>query len=107
MLRWASSSETDLRQSATELSGSLHRGMRQVVLDFTDVSHLDYRGVKPLLARAEAFRRAGGDVKLSGLSPYLARHLPRARAPTTPSSSTRTLNDARAAFEPGHDAWLH
>ncbi len=48
-----------------------HRGVTQIVLDLTDVSHFDYRGVRPLLARAELFRRAGGDIKLSGLSPYV------------------------------------
>jgi anti-sigma B factor antagonist len=49
-----------------------NKGTRNVVIDFAEVSHLDYRGVKPLLARAELFRNAGGDIKLSGLSAYLA-----------------------------------
>ncbi len=41
------------------------------VLDFTDVSHLDYRTVRPLVERAERARQLGGDLKLAGLSPYL------------------------------------
>ncbi len=49
-----------------------NRRVRHVVIDFTDVSHLDYRVVRPLMARADSFRAVGGDVKLSGLSPYLA-----------------------------------
>lgn len=48
-----------------------HRGVRHVVLDFAQVEHLDYRTVRSLLARAERFRAAGGDIKLCGLSPYL------------------------------------
>jgi anti-anti-sigma factor len=47
------------------------RGVTQVVIDFAGVTHFDFRGVKPLLQRAELFREAGGDLKLSGLSPYL------------------------------------
>jgi len=47
------------------------RGVHQIVVDFTDVTHFDFRGVKPLMARAEVFRKAGGDLKLAGLSPYL------------------------------------
>ncbi|HEY0882085.1 MAG TPA: STAS domain-containing protein [Archangium sp.] len=43
----------------------------EIVIDFADVTHFDYRGVKPLVRRAELLRELGGDVKLSGLSPYL------------------------------------
>src|SRR5690349_17844542 len=64
--------EAALGQVSEELGRRLLRGVRQVVVDFSEVAHLDYRGVRPLSARAEGFRRAGGDIKLSGLSPYLA-----------------------------------
>ena len=47
-------------------------GYVRYVLDFTDVSHLDYRGVRPLVERAQRIRELGGDLKLAGLSPYLA-----------------------------------
>jgi anti-anti-sigma factor len=47
------------------------RGVTRVVIDFAGVTHFDFRGVKPLIQRAELFREAGGDLKLSGLSPYL------------------------------------
>lgn len=46
-------------------------GVTEVVIDFTEVTHFDYRGVKPLVRRAELLRELGGDVKLAGLSPYL------------------------------------
>lgn len=46
-------------------------GQREVVIDFADVTHFDYRGVKPLVRRAEVLRELGGDLKLAGLSPYL------------------------------------
>ena len=47
-------------------------GVVRYVLDFTDVSHLDYRTVRPLVERAERARELCGDLKLAGLSPYLA-----------------------------------
>lgn len=46
-------------------------GVIEVVIDFSGVTHFDYRAVKPLVARAEAMRVLGGDLKLAGLSPYL------------------------------------
>ena|SRR5687768_10311508 len=89
--------EQDLLQLCDELASRLQRGLRQVVLDFSDVGHLNYRGVKPLMARAEAFRRAGGDVKLSGLSPYLAAIF-RAAGAHDAFEVYPHMNDARAAF---------
>jgi len=90
-------SEQDLLQLCEELTGKLQRGVRQVVLDFADVGHLNYRGVKPLMARAEAFRRTGGDLKLSGLSPYLAAIF-RAAGAHDSFEIYPHMNDARAAF---------
>lgn len=46
-------------------------GTVEVVIDFSDVTHFDYRGVKPMVRRAEVLRELGGDLKLAGLSPYL------------------------------------
>lgn len=89
--------EKDLVQVCDDLAGRMQRGLRNAVLDFSDVSHLDYRGVKPLLARAEAFRKAGGDIKLSGLSPYLAAIL-RAAGAHDRFELYPHMNDARAAF---------
>jgi anti-sigma B factor antagonist len=64
-------SHADWEDLADHLFRLAHRGITQVVIDFSGVSHLDYRAVKPLSARTEIFRKAGGDVRLAGLSPYL------------------------------------
>ena len=90
-------SEQDLLQLCEDLTRKMQRGVRQVVLDFADVGHLNYRGVKPLMARAEAFRRTGGDLKLSGLSPYLAAIF-RAAGAHERFEMYPHMNDARAAF---------
>ncbi len=89
--------EKELEQVSEELLRRLRHGVRQVVLDFSEVPHLDYRGVKPLLGRAEAFRRAGGDIKLSGLSPYLAAIF-RAAGAHGALEIYPHMNDARTAF---------
>jgi anti-sigma B factor antagonist len=63
------------RPALAELGDRLIRLLDQscvwVLLDFSAVEHLDYRGVEALVGRADAFRRAGGDLKVCGLSPYL------------------------------------
>ncbi len=89
--------EKDLGRLCEELAHRLHRGVRQVVVDFSEVAHLDYRGVRPLMVRSEAFRRAGGDIKLSGLSPYLAAIF-RAAGAHDRFEMYPHMNDARAAF---------
>ncbi|MBJ6759205.1 STAS domain-containing protein [Myxococcaceae bacterium JPH2] len=89
--------EQELTELCEDLGRKLNRGTRQVVLDFHEVSHLNYRGVKPLMARAEAFRRSGGDLKLSALSPYLAAIFRAAGAHDTFEMYPH-MNDARAAF---------
>ena len=61
----------ELIRIGEELQQFARRGLHHVVLDFSEVSHLDYRGLRPLVARAEQFRRAGGEIKVSGLSSYL------------------------------------
>jgi anti-sigma B factor antagonist len=86
-----------LEQVCQELTRKLQLGVRQVVVDFSEVAHLDYRGVRPLMARAELFRRAGGDIKLSGLSPYLAAIF-RAAGAHDRFEVYPHMNDARAAF---------
>lgn len=58
----------DLRRVGEELFRLATRGHKHVVLDFTQVNHLDYRGLRPLAARAELFRAAGGDIRICGLS---------------------------------------
>ncbi|MBN1209857.1 MAG: STAS domain-containing protein [Myxococcaceae bacterium] len=89
--------ERELGQVCEQLAGRLLRGVRQVVIDFSEVAHLDYRGVRPLVARVEGFRRAGGDIKLAGLSPYLAAIF-RAAGAHDRFEMYPHMNDARAAF---------
>jgi anti-sigma B factor antagonist len=89
--------ERELAQVCEELTRRLQRGVRQLVLDFTEVPHLDYRGVRPLVARAEGFRRAGGDIKLAGLSPYLSAIF-RAAGAHGVFEMYPHMNDARTAF---------
>lgn len=42
-----------------------------LILDLTNVSHLDYRGIKPLMRKAEALRSLGGDLIVAGCTPYV------------------------------------
>jgi anti-anti-sigma factor len=90
-------SADELAQVCEELGRRMQRGLRGVVLDFSEVEHLDYRGVRPLMARTESIRRTGGDVKLSGLSPYLAAIF-RAAGAHDAFECYPHMNDARAAF---------
>jgi anti-sigma B factor antagonist len=92
----------ELDQAAlAELGDRLIRLLDQscvwVLLDFTAVEHLDYRGVDALAARAESFRRAGGDLKVCGLSPYLQAVL-RAGGANGAFEVFRDPKDARAAM---------
>jgi anti-sigma B factor antagonist len=68
-----------------------------VLLDFSAVTHVDYRGVPALVARAEAFRRAGGDLKVCSLSRYLQAVL-RAGGAEGAFDVFRDATDARAAM---------
>ena len=61
----------DVQDIIDMLARKTIEGLIEIVIDFTDVTHFDYRGVKPLVRRAETLRELGGDIKLAGLSPYL------------------------------------
>jgi anti-sigma B factor antagonist len=62
----------DICRLGDQLVALVQRGMRSLVVDLSEVSHLDYRGIRPLMERAVRLRKLGGEVKLAGLSPYLA-----------------------------------
>ena len=62
----------DLSHLGNHLVRLAAKGIRHVVVDLSDVGHLDYRGLKPLMDRAIQFKNYGGDIRLTGLSPYLA-----------------------------------
>jgi anti-anti-sigma factor len=63
------------REEMADIGDMLFRltssGVVNVVIDLSEVSHFDYRGVRPLMRHAEVFRELGGDLRLAGLSPYL------------------------------------
>ena len=95
----------DLAQVGQKLVRLMSRGCQGVVLDFTEVPHLDYRGVRPLLERVARFRQGGGEVKLAGLSPYLAAIL-RAAGAHGQFACYETPEEAHAAFGPGAETSL-
>lgn len=74
-----------------------NEGVIRVIVDLSEVSHFDYRAVKPLLARASVFRAAGGDIKLAGLSPYL-HAIFRSAGAHDEFDFFAQVGDARAAF---------
>lgn len=55
-----------------EIVGLACAGKQNMVLDLSGAFHVDYRAVRLLAARAAFLRKTGGDLKLCGLSPYLA-----------------------------------
>lgn len=81
------------------------KGVRHVVVDLSDVAHIDYRGLKPLMDRATEFREFGGDVKLTGLSPYLAMILRVAGAHAV-FECYREPSSVHEAFV-GRSRWAH
>lgn len=46
-------------------------GSMGLVVDFSEVTHFDYRGVPALMKQAQVLRDRGGDIKLAGFSRYL------------------------------------
>lgn len=88
----------ELADVGAELFRQVARGRIRIVLDLSAVPHLDYRGVRPLMSRAELLQRNGGDVKLVGLTPYLERVL-YAGGAYEAFLSYRSVDAALAAFE--------
>ena len=73
-------------------------GVTRVVVDFSEVSHFDYRGVRPLMRHADAFREKGGDIRLSGMSPYL-HAIFRSAGAHEAFDYFADVSDARRSFE--------
>ncbi len=88
----------ELDEVGQELFRLMHERRTRVVLDLSGVPHVDYRGMGALVSRAELFRRAGGDLKLSGLSPYLDA-IVRVAGGHGKLERYATAQDARDAFE--------
>lgn len=63
--------ERELFELGEKLVRMLYLGVRRVVVDLSEVTHLNFRGVRPLVQKVMQFREAGGEVKLCSVSPYL------------------------------------
>jgi anti-sigma B factor antagonist len=87
----------EMAQVGEELFRLAHRGRRRIVLDLSDVNHVDFRALRPLVARANLLRRAGGDIKVCGLSGYVA-HIFRAAGAHDAFEFFVHPDNARAAF---------
>ena len=87
----------ELSALCEELFRLSHRGCRKVVIDLSLVDHVDYRGLRPLAARAKLLAAAGGGLKLAGLSPYLAAIF-RAAGVDEELAMYRTAEEARLSF---------
>lgn len=88
----------ELEALGEQLLARLRRGVRFFVVDLAEVTHLDYRGVPPLLARVKRVREAGGDVKLCALSPYLEAILRVAGVHDAGLERYAEVGEAHAAF---------
>jgi anti-sigma B factor antagonist len=64
--------EREMTRLFDEIVGLSCAGKVNLVLDLSATHHVDYRQVRPLVARATFLRQTGGDLKLCGLTPYLA-----------------------------------
>ena len=76
------------------------QGVRQVVVDLKQVTHLDYRCVQPLADWANQLRELGGDVRLAGVSPYLLA-IVRSAGANDAFDFYATQKDARGSFDRG------
>ena len=64
--------EGDLSELGEWLIKRMWAGCHRVVMDFSEVTHLDFRGVRLLLGRVAQFRDEGGEIRVAGLSRYLS-----------------------------------
>src|SRR5512147_1155109 len=87
----------DMTEIGAELFRLAHRGYRRIVIDLDGVTHIDYRGLKPLAARADLYRQGGGDIKLCRVSAYLFAIF-RAVGVHEAFDVHATAEDAQAAF---------
>jgi len=62
----------DEMKVAMEACGRLvGRGIFEFVVDFSEVSHVDYRSLHSLVRFAQSVKKLGGEMKVCGLSPYI------------------------------------
>lgn len=89
--------DMELAHIGEELFRLNSHGYNRVVLDLTNVSHIDYRGLGHLSVQTRGLRAGGGDLKLTGLSNYLAAIL-RAAGYEDAFETYASIDDAKRAF---------
>lgn len=89
--------QLELAHLCEELFRLAHRNYHRVVVDLSGVDHVDYRGLKPVAARARLLKSAGGGLKLAGLTPYLAAIF-RAAGVEEDFEMYRSAEEAKLAF---------
>jgi hypothetical protein len=85
----------------------LDQGCVWLVLDLTDVSHLDYRGVPWLVSQAEEYRLRGRGREARRACPAYLLAILRAAGAHDAFEIYSDAGDAREALSQGHNAWLH
>ena len=64
--------EAEIRGLCDEMASLSCASKSRVVLDLSNVTHVEYQQIPALAARARLLKSAGGDLKLCGLSTYLS-----------------------------------
>ncbi|MCL2012819.1 MAG: STAS domain-containing protein [Cystobacterineae bacterium] len=61
----------DMKAALDAFSRLVARGIFEFVVDFSEVSHVDYRGLCAWVPFAHSLKKLGGEMKVCGLSPYI------------------------------------
>ena len=64
-------SREDMKAAMEAFARLLGRGIFEFIVDFSEVSHVDYRGLQSLVPFAQSLKKLGGELKVCGLSPYI------------------------------------
>lgn len=93
----------NVRQFDSVLNLALRDDIGRVVLDFSSLSHMDYKLVPHLLERMIEIQCQGGQLKLAGMSEYILNIL---RAMGFEEELYPSVEDAVISFAPvGQDLW--
>jgi anti-sigma B factor antagonist len=79
------------------LDRGLHVGLKRVVLDLSDVTHLDYRGIDNLSMQRRRHLLCGGDLRLAGLNEYLLQII-RAAGHYMSFETYQSVHEARESY---------
>ena len=61
----------EMKAVVEALGRLLARGIFEFVVDFSEVTHVDYRSLHSLVRFAQTLQQLGGELKVCGLSSYL------------------------------------